>query len=119
MGVGQGETAGDAREPRRRLEKAPPHRRQIDGAAEKTTPERIIYTVPRQRIDQAGDVGRAMLSVGVKGDDNVGALVQSKFNSGLQRRTLSEIYRMPDHDSARAFSDLRGGVGRTVVDEHG
>ena len=44
-----------------------------------------------------------MLSVGVEGHDDVGAFVQSKFDSGLQRRALSEIDRMADHDGARAL----------------
>src|SRR5262249_7444149 len=63
-----------------------------------------------------GNVGHAMLAVGVERDNGVCALLQREIDPGLERGTLPKIDGMADdrgRDPARQLARL---IGRSVVD---
>ena len=68
----------------------------------------------RECTEQATDVGRPMLSVGIKGDDEACAPQQSKLDAGLERGALSKIDRVAENDRPGLRRNSGRRVGRTV-----
>jgi hypothetical protein len=73
--------------------------------------------VKNEGAEQGRNLVDAMLPIGIKGDDKIGAPQQRKLNTRLQGRALSEIDRMPDDGCARLHGQFGSGVGRAVVDD--
>ena len=78
-------------------------------APRKRLPSAKSAPVALERLEQAGDVGGAMLPVGVEGDDAVGALAQRVLDAGLQGGALPEIDRVLT-TTAPAVAAARAGA---------
>ena len=68
--------------------------------------------------EEARDLGRVVLAVGVERDDRFGALLERMPEAGPQRRALARVGDLAQDRRAGRLG-LRGGVvGRPVVDDH-
>jgi hypothetical protein len=68
----------------RRLEQHAPRQRLVERSPKETAAEREIGILPGQRIDQYGDVGGAVLPIGIECHDNVSPLAKREFDAGLK-----------------------------------
>ena len=88
--------------------------RQVHGSSKKTAAKREIDMILRECIEQATDVDRPMLSVGIKGDDEGRSSQQGELDAGLDRGALSKIDRVAENDRPGLRRNSGRRVGRTV-----
>ena len=78
----------EACEQGRRLEQHAPRQRLVERSPKETAAEREIGALPGQRIDQYGDVGGAVLPIGIECHDDVSPLAKREFDAGLKSGAL-------------------------------
>ena len=84
VGVSDAQSRCEACEQGRRLDQHAPRQRLVEGSPKETAAEREIGALPGQRIDQYGDVGGAVLPIGIERHDDVSPLTKRELDAGLK-----------------------------------
>lgn len=69
-----------------------------------------------QGIDEPRDIGGTVLPVSIESHNVSGALLQRKFDAGLERGALPQIDRVGDDGGAGRERNLAGRVMGAVID---
>jgi hypothetical protein len=118
MGVGYLQAGREAREQYRKLQHELPREINISGLAEKPTPKRKIYSRFGEGVQKAWNLVRAVLKVGIEGDEVSSSSLQGERNARLQSCALAEINRVRYDVSTGSSCEGRCCIGRTIIDDN-
>jgi hypothetical protein len=82
---------------------------------EKPAAERKVGTLLKECLGEVGNIGNAVLAVGIERDDYLGRLRQRVSDAGLQRRALTQIEGMTDDHRVCGARLFRGRIARAVI----
>ena len=111
------ESCRPSREDDRRTQEASSHRRDQVRVAEKPRAEHHIRPIREDGGDQRPNVGGVVLTVGVEGDDDVGAASERTSDTRHESRPLPAIDRVGDHERPGGPCGGPGAVSGAVVDD--
>ncbi|GAA3944368.1 hypothetical protein GCM10022230_13370 [Pseudoclavibacter caeni] len=83
-----------------------------------STAEHHVQIIVIESADHVLHILGAMLSVRVKGDEETRLRImpERKGQTGLQRRSLSQIDRVSQHDGSGVQRDVTGPIGTAIID---
>jgi hypothetical protein len=113
VAVGKAEAGRGDGEKRRRSQQMAADERHLLRALQKPAAEREVGAL--QCLEQARDIADAVLSVRIKGHQELRALGERIGDAGFQRSTLTKIDRMADDCGSRGRSNARRVIAGPVV----
>jgi hypothetical protein len=118
MGVGYLQAGREAREQYRKLQHELPRKINISGLSEKPTPKRKICSRFGEGVQKAWNLVRAVLKIGIEGDEVSSSSLQGEHNARLQGCALAEINRVRYDVSTGSSCEGRCCIGGTIIDDN-
>ena len=116
MGIGDFNPRKDASEKDASLEDQPARKRNADRGPQESRAKSNIRLTRIQGRQELFDLLGGVLTIGIEGDDPLGASAQGEADAGLQCGTLAEVDDMPeDPDSFGVQSHCAGVVLGAIV----